>query len=416
MHRQLILLSSLSSLCLLAACSSSSDPSPPTPPEEEEFLVKGRFRVAPNLAVYREVTETDWKPLPMITPKNFQFAPKGPYIVTVVCEEVAGPDRYAYIQQIARTPDDSGDLDVWCEYFGPFHVTGSFKIPNVGMTWEGLLSMGNFQKGPWTDFEFLLQPDTFDFLGHVNGLFITRRGIEVAGDTVMPPIDYYREDTQLIHPGFSVSGLDPMEQVSTTVVELTTQYGYLPLWWKAGFTGPIPAAPDRALLPSDVQTITVNVRSGQSHRSIRRKFREGGATALTLPARVDSVTFSETGGKLAATWTALPAHDRIHAQFSGSSTEPSTRPYYFMTMSRSFEEAMGTSSIALDAAIPGYEPRWLIDPVQRYFQYWAAERDDGNDTSIAGKTIEVNVPTMSPGLPAVPPHAARRLALPLRAP
>src|SRR5262249_5201937 len=103
MRRELTIAFWLSCLSLFAAC--AGEPSAPAPPEA--ILVKGTFRSVPDLGVYREVTESDWKPLPLITPTSFQFSPRAPYIVAVVCETVTGLYRYAYVQQIAQTPDDS---------------------------------------------------------------------------------------------------------------------------------------------------------------------------------------------------------------------------------------------------------------------------------------------------------------------
>lgn len=398
MHCRISLAIWISCVVLVGGC--GTDPNPSGPDSPDVPLVKGTFLVPPDLAVYREVSETEWKPLPMVTPTSFELSPKGPYIITAVCDEIwpGSMSRDASISQIARTLDDPREIDIYCNRIGPHHVTTGFA-PKTGVTlYRAWVSLGWYVNSlPGFNFQFWVEDGTYDFLAIANEKVYARRGIAISSDMELPPFDLNLEGTHAPRHNITVLNVAPTDTRMVASTDWFTRDGYLFLHSANTLSTPFTVAPASMLMPDDVQVLSAATLSGQSWREIRRSYREGDSRELTLPDYVDSFMWSHDSGVPVATWTELPQHDRITALIWGvSATGPLTYSYQHLNVSRSFEKVMGVSSLALDTDIPGYKPQWRIDLSKHNIQQAAIERDDGNDTARSGMDFSFNEPPMMP--------------------
>jgi hypothetical protein len=412
-----VVLALLSWFWMTAAC--GGDPS--MPPEDgpvERRPVTGTVQNSPALLLYREAAETTWQPVTMTTPTRFEFHPRGPYLLTMVCKISSARGtfpEYFFVQQIGRTPEDPRELPTWCWTEGPHLVSVDFianqKVNRVMLG----AAIGQYEPAyPYSNYSFQLPAGTFDLLAisqptssNFSDRIMIRRDLQITGPGKLPNrIDFSAEAKSTVESYLTHVNPEPTEKLFYIEVKIETPHGQI--WvFRSSYNPPYRAmlAPNSVLEPSDVQTLMVVTKSGEALRGIRRRLREGDSTAFTLPEFFNGFMLSTVDGKPVTTWTPLPDHTQLYNWLTGYSANFEAGLSYQIIYSRSFEEAVGMTSITPETDIPGFQPAWRFDVTKYYGQEMYVERTDGNDTLFSGAFINMNVgnfPTIATGTASDP--------------
>jgi hypothetical protein len=374
----------------------------------------------PALIVYREETDTAWKTPASPSTGTFEIEVSGPYRVIVVC---AGSSGNAFVAQFAQTLDDDHRIEQLCgsPHQFPFHVRGQ-------MQQSGLVDFGEFGRGqtaaPWS-FDLLSDAGTFDFLAFFGDLSTgldhveIRRDIAITGDLDLGTIDATQDPTQALVPTrFTASNLDPAESLSSDLFlqsgdtsAIISSFEHPELAWQVNLV------PGTALRATDTQDLLLSASSASSDpamqqrmRSITRRIRDGGSTAVVLMDPLGPTAFESTADRLVATWTSLPEYDAIDLGRASFSSDFSHFVDHEFLLSRAFITSTGATAATLDFTdVPGFQPAWRHDPTLEQQFFLDAFRGTSPDDPLVSEVSEdVPAPT--------PPGAAPRRIDPQRAP
>lgn len=338
---------------------------------------------APLLAAYSDA-DGSWLPATKLADNQYEFYVQGPYRVTVVCSY-----GLMLVHQLGRTLDDAHDLSPWCPPPDAFQLRGSVKAsePFTAFT----LAVGNTTREiAGSTFDVAVPTGMHDVMAVVQDRVAVRRGIAVTADTTLTnPIDLASEGFALVPVTASVTNAAPDEPIVTFVTLETASGGGAVQVRNAADTGIVPNA---ALQPGDRQALLVATRG----RGVRRTFREGTSTAFTLPAAIGPVTFAESGGTFAATWSTLGAYDLLRFEVSGrQSGAPTQGVVHDFEVSASYVQAAALTRLEHDLDVPGLQPAWRVDPTQDYRASLQAEHTTGDDTTLSSQAFE-NIVSAAP--------------------
>jgi hypothetical protein len=356
MRRSRLLVLSLA-VPVFAAC---ADDPPRTPPTGTPTTITITADRPLALVAFRDGIDAPWQPATMI-PLGFEAVVHGPYVVTAVCDDLAiegSPITSTLTRQIARTLDDPHEVALICALPPtPHTVTGLMMQPGrVHFGARGTTSM-------LPDWSFLLpsREGTFDLVATAADRFAVRRAIAVQGDLALtPPVDVAAEGAALVDVAFTATNAAPDETTTVSVGLLTPTNVEVPAFLYSGPLATAKAAPEPALLATDIQSASVRATRGAELRALRRRFRVGDDLAYTLPPPVTGARWTIEAGALSVRWTSLPDLERVLLSVSGSLAQ--SRPgTHQLELSRNFRTATGITHVTLDTSIPGYQARWKVD-------------------------------------------------------
>jgi hypothetical protein len=285
-----------------------------------------------------------------------------PYIVAVSCNDADGLfDTYL----IARTPEDDRELSAPCTGNGP-PIAGAIQGTLVQ---PGEVIVG-FTSVPSVDGAFEIESAAgARELVALTDTAIAIREVEVDGLTQLTPaLDIDGEGGALVPAGFTIANA-AVDEDPFAFARLFTEHQTFAI---LGFGDPdtLQLAPDSVLGDEDAQLVTVMLSRENLSRSVSlRDVRASTERAVTLPEYLSGVTLDESGGTVSATWGELPDHDSI--SFTIDQTAGSQFLYADLQISPAYADEMGTS-IALDLAIPGFDPAGAIDTTATYTRTFSA--------------------------------------------
>lgn len=355
----------------------------------------------PALIAFRNEASTQWTIPSATQPGEFVIEVTGPCRVVVACEDRT---RSAVVTQFMQTPADDRLIDYPCvsSTSFPFHVTGEMRQ-------EGEVFLGGFGVGespaPWR-FDLSARAGTFDFVALFGSLdagfdqFAIRRDLVITGDLDLGTIDAAQEHAQpVVAARFTATNLDPAEELSAT---LRVDFGNTPVTADS-FGQPADAwelnlLPDSALRPTDSQRadlLASVVVPGEPervrYRSIGHKVGASNPTSFTLMEPLTSVALEPTRDRLVATWGSLPSFDDIYISRWSFSDDFSRLLFHDAFLSRSFSDAVGVASTALDFTdVPGLRAEWRHDPaLQQLVWFEATARTSAGDSMASGVTEDL---------------------------
>lgn len=346
---------------------------------------------APEAIAYRDGLDGAWRtPTPSAT-GEYALDVAGPYMVTVVCSVSGG--ALVTTRQIARTPEDGRALALECAE--PPAATSEVKatVAQAGAVAIGAARAASEVPG-WA-LDVHVPAGTFDLIGVSADKITLRRDVAVSGTVDLGPLDLDAAGAALAPAALSAANAAAGEEVHAEVAVITPRTSAGVVY--AGDPAGARVAPTSILTGDARQSVTLTAAKDDATRGatrlVRRDFRAGDAAAFTLPEPLGAVTLAAAGGKLAATWTALPANDRVILSLTGSQAAGQAREHT-LELSQSFLAATGATGAALEADLPGYQAAWRLDLTREHRSSLSAVRD--RDGEHAESTLSELVPAGQP--------------------
>jgi hypothetical protein len=351
---------------------------------ESSPVVTIRTGDPPALVAFRDDTAAEWRVLPVDGATTFDIEVTGDYQVFVVCIN-AGFSRTISSSLHARTTDDERSFEARC-ISPPFELRGQMVQP-------GRVAFGGFGRGTnqanWElslpaargTFDLILLPG--DLTTGPDGIAF-RRDVVITGDTDLGTIALAPSDIQpLVPASFTASNLRDDESLFATTT-LFAGGTAAPLTLPTGEPGAdVFLAPDDVLRPTDRQNVTLGATGGDGTttpsftRTIQRDVRAGDATSLALPESLGSVAFETSPHRLVATWSSLPAHDRVLLERESRSSDEDGVEIrrHRILLTRSFLETTAVATATLDfSEVPVFQSEWQLDPADEHLLSLTATR------------------------------------------
>lgn len=342
---------------------------------------------APEAIAYRDGIDGSWQALTPTTTGSYKLDVTGPYMVSVVCS--AGNGSMISTRQIARTPEDGTELDLECAGLPQVTsgVTGKMVQP-------GAVSVGDVYASSATpdwDIDLALPAGTFDLLGITSDRIMIKRDLAVSGTLDLGTLDVAQQGVALVPVALSASNAAAGETVEAEVLVSTPRSDFG--WVHVGSPSTAKVAPTSFLTGDLRQSVALTASQGDNTRLLRRELRTGEPTAFALPDALGPVQFASAGGKLVATPSTLPDHDKIILSVTGSQADNNVREQA-IELSQSFMAATGATSITVDTALPGYQPAWRLDLAREYLRELQVvrERDGLHAESATTKLVNAGQP------------------------
>jgi hypothetical protein len=360
---------------------------------------------APALVAVRDGLDGTWQPATMKSPTTFEAVVHGPYMITVVCEDIAAGDFTTL--QVARTPDDEGDDTFQCDFSFPaaHEITGRMVQAGRIQIGEGIDTSAT---GNW-DFNAGTRAGTYDLMARDNNRIVLRRGVTVAGPVALtPPIDIVQEGTVLANTAFTVTNAMANETVVASV-HLDKAAPSTPFGIYLGPIGTAKAVPESLLTSTDKQSASLQGTVGNELRALRRPFRVGGDTAFTLPAPLGGVQW-EQAANLSVSWTTMPELTSFGVSAFAATANPVRVQSHRLNMTPSFMAATGITRATIDTDIAGYKPEWRINFTREYTRDLFVQRVANSEIASNILSETMNVGQAGPRATALRARAYGRLA------
>jgi hypothetical protein len=341
----------------------------------------------PALIAFRDEVSDAWQTLPTDGASTFEVAVAGTYRIVIVCEDVDRNRRTTHVTEYARTPVDAPLITRRCNSIAdppvtaPHVVRGTMAVPGMVVI-RGVLK--NSIEPSWS-FALPASTGSYDLVmleeigeSQVPNRIAVRRGLAVEGDLDLGVIDLVQEGvTALIPAPFTATNLRPTESLGSSLSLRigSTSFGLSPQAWDAKLV------PESLLREGDRQMLSLSASEmpaegaaqSRDRGLVSRDIRVGDPTSVTLPEPLGSVTMKRTGDRLTASWSAVPAHNRLW--LSRFSSESGLALSHGVQLSPSFMNA-GEQAATLDfTGVPGFKPEWHFDPA--IAQWWGLEAGSG---------------------------------------
>ena len=372
--RSLIIISSpLLCSSLLAACGDDA-------PKVEPTTITISSDKAPALVAFRDGLDADWQAATMKTATSYEAVVHGPYVVTVACEGAAE----LATTQIARTPDDEHAIAVSCEVAAPATHAITGHMAEAGRIQMGAAHATSTTAG-W-DFNMAVPNGTYDLMALNDDKIVLRRGIEVSGDLALTPeINLSQDGKLLAEVAFTAPNAAATE---TLVASVDLDKPGTPYSIYSGPIATVKAIPDTLLVAADPQTASVKASTAGGFRALRRPFRVGGKTEFTLPAPLTGVKWEQAEGKLALSWSAMPAFDSFVVGVTGEKN--GKQQSQSLELSPRFVQETGIARTDVDTDIAGYKPEWKIDLAKEYSRELLVQKTSNGEVATISVSETVN--------------------------
>jgi hypothetical protein len=364
------------------------------------------FNAPPALVMVREGVNGPWRAAFQRSATSYETNVRRPYTVMGVCDD----GFTSAVNLDSRTPQDDPNLTFTCisQFVPPPHrVLGTMVQPG-GVTLNG--SRRSSTVGNW-QFDFRVPSGTFDLIAASASTaprVAIRRGLAIAGNTTLPPVDVAQEGTAMVDTTFTLTNPMHGETVRASVFLITPNCDP-----QAQIYGGAPAnakvAPSSLLLPGEKQEVSIRseqlTAAGTSMHSIRRQYAVGDSTSFTFWAPLKSFTFP-TSASPTATWRWRDTKGVMDINLfeeSGSETNVSFSRHYLM--------ATGLTSFSFHFDAPGFLPQWQPDLTSGHSRsLFLQDIDSHVKTRTIQETIEgPAVAAVSSGLEAARARAASRM-------
>jgi hypothetical protein len=378
---------------LLPACGDNvaGPVEPPADGSPSASTIRISVDAAPALVAFRDGLDAPWQPVTMTTPTSFEIEVHGPYVVTVVCEDLA--TGRSKTLQVAGTPDDANTFkQLSCGLTAPSEPQSEHAITGH-MVQAGYVHLGSSsdtsEDANW-DFQLSAADGTYDLIAVTTDRIAVRRDIAVTADlAVTPDVDVAAEASPLVDIAFYIDNAAQGENL-TLSVDLVAD-GQSPAQVYHGPPDIAKVVPS-ALVTTEKQVITLQATSGVSLRSLQRPFLVHDETQYTLPIAISGVQWTIDQGQLSTSWTALPPLDVLDISVTRPATDDTASADHNLRVTPAFVGETGITHIAIDTDIPGYKPEWRIDFNDSYARSITASHKTDDQLNTSSVTENVNVP------------------------
>jgi hypothetical protein len=239
------------------------------------------------------------------------------------------------------------------------------------------------------DFSLEAVNGSYDLIAASADHVAIRRAVKVDGDlAVTPPVDVEKDGAVLVDEAFVATNALPGETLSVAVGLLTPTNPDIPATLYLGPIDTAKAAPDAALVATDIQSVSLRARSGHASRALRRPFRVGGNLAFTLPPAIDGLQWAVNSAEISASWATLPAADFVNVIAFGLPSEGRAADFALVASAK-FLAATSTTQLDLDTDIPGFKPEWKVDFTKRYERGLIAQQGTETGVLTTSEFVEV---------------------------
>lgn len=342
--------------------------------------------IGPPETVSLKLADGDWQAVP-VDGNNYEIKVNGPYIVAVTCNDVADLfDTYMF----ARTPEDDVELSAPCTGEGPpldGLITGTSVQPAeiaVGFSRTRTFEANEtFEIAAAAGPHDLIAVSETAIANMMRGIVI-QRDLTVAGNTSLAaPLDL-AQGMALVPTAFTIT--TDADESTFAFAQLITAHNTLAFF--SGDPSGIQLAPASALIATDRQQVTLSASRGDLTRQV--SLLDTRPSAVELPPHLDGVAMDETAGTITASWGELPVHDQLSLTVEQFFDDTGLK-FHDLEISPAYADEMGTE-IALDLAIPGFDPAAAIITTDVYTRSFAASSNRGDQTASSRLAQEVNAP------------------------
>lgn len=354
---------------LVAGCD-GGDPAPTT--------IKISSDQAPALVAFRDGLDGAWQTATKKTATSFEAVVHGPYVISVACDGAAGVST----RQIARTPEDAGDVAVTCAIAAPatHAITGHMAQAGRVQLGDAIASSAT---ADW-NVSLAVPNGTYDLMARTDDQLVLRRAIAISGDLALTPaIDLAQEGVALADAAFTATNAAATE---TLVASVDLDRPTVPYSIYRGPIATAKVAPDSALIATDKQSASLRATSTGGYRELRRPFKVGGTTSFALPAALSGVAWEQKDGALAVSWGTLPELDSFVVTVSGPAAAGGKAKSHDLELSPHFLAATGATRAAIDTDIAGYKPEWKIDYTHAYTRELVVQHAANGETAKSAVT------------------------------
>jgi hypothetical protein len=370
---------------------------------DESASIKISTAREPASIAFRDGQGGEWQVPTAKAAGSYEITVHGPYVVSVVCS--AGDGATVSTRQIARTPDDSRELELACEELPQVssEIKGQVVQPGA-ISIGGLFASSNT---PDWELDMGLPAGTFDLIGVSDNRIMVRRDLAVSGTVDLQTIDIDAQGTALVPAALTTANAATGETIQAMVMVTTpkNELGLVHL----GAPASAKAAP-AAFVTGDIrQTVTMMGIKGDDSRSVRRDFRAGDPTAFTLPEPLGQVELKTTEGQLVATWSTLPEHDKLVVTVTGELADGKTRSHE-LELSQRYMDATDATSATLATDLPGYQAAWKLDLTREHLREVQAVRVRDGEQATSGTSKLISAQPLQAQLAPRPALERLRLA------
>jgi hypothetical protein len=221
------------------------------------------------------------------------------------------------------------------------------------------------------------------------GKIVIRRDQAIEAATMVPLIDIDAEGSDFVGVPITVSGASAAP-LSTTVYLVDTRNGDVA--FVSERTGTAAGVVPADLLGASSQQ-WLSLFAGAQSADIRYA---GSPPSVELLPPLTGITFSRGDG-VSATWGTLPSSSFSYVQLSlsGSAAAAPLVQYTFST--RGWIAKHGTTSLAFDSSVPGFDPAWRLDNTQPFDATFSLVEDTADTfLSTSVTTDETMTPRKQP--------------------
>jgi hypothetical protein len=349
---------------------------------------------ADTLITYRDGSGP-WLVPPEATVGEFDLQVTNDYQVVVACNTPQGSDVTLY----DRTFADGTTLFAFCDA-APLSQPTTTAITGT-MAQAGQVFMGdtaNSATAPWS-FSLNETLATHDLIaiGTDNRMLI-RRGIVVVGPTSVASIDVVADGTTMTAVPLTINGMQSGETLLTEYdFFLTNDFAFL-----TGSSTTLQIPPASLLQANDFELLNLDLTTSTTSRSANTVF-SGTESVFTLMPILTGISFTTSGGVLAASFGTLPPHDGLRLDmFDGVGKVEQA-----VDATQSWLDATSTTKIAFDAIPPALDPTLVVDLTAPYTRFFEVS---DNSTSI-GYSSGVSEAVNGPAAPKRTTHRLERRAI-----
>jgi hypothetical protein len=355
----------------------------------------------PAVVAFRDGVDAGWEVATQKTSTTFEAVVHGPYLLAIQCVDV--PTQTGQLLTgtglYAKSVDDPMNA-IGCAIAPVRHlVTGHMAQP-------GFLRLGDANAQSTTadwDFQLWVPNGSYDLIATTTDQIAIRRELAVndADVAVTPPVDVTAEGTAFVDVAFTAPNATPDETLSVAV-GVVNNVTNIPARIYQGPVATAKAAPDAALLPTDVQSASVRVTKGNAMRALRRPFRVGGDTVYMLPPAIGGVQWSTAGGQLSVSWTSMPDLDVLYVDLY---VTPDAQLSQNLVATPGYLADTGVTQLTLATDFPGFQPAWKADLNAPYTRDLIAQKGTELATvttseiteTVGGASVAVAAPDSRPG-------------------
>jgi hypothetical protein len=359
----------LGAVIMLAGCDGDSAPLPDAPYPDAAPFVPGPNLVTltigfdePFYIRYRD-GEGPWT-TPVRTQANtYELHVTDAYDVVAIC----GGAREFDSEMLKRTFGDGSTAFMFC------YTSGSFSAPLAGEVWEvagtmkqaGDVSFGSYDWSPFGPWSFSLDvtQGTHDLIAIGETHMLIRRGVNIAADTTLAPIDVEVDGQLLQSFPFSTNAESGVETVSGSIeLETAAEVAFI-----NGSATALRVPPAAILIPGDRVDARISASTNTTSRSVRTQF-TGDDGYFVLPPKIGKIEYTYPYLQLWATWQTLPRFTEL--ALSMESLAAPTRQG--VSVSDRYLQATHTNYVSFYPMPGDFEVRFTVDLIGPYYRDFTA--------------------------------------------